>query len=471
MSAFFTQYFNAGAIRRQLSISPVFGIVGLVVFIAGAFAVHRSGQLNSTFPLLSLSVAIWLFKVNRKLYLHFVLALWFVVPCLRRLVDFTSSWTDPSPILLAPYLATLVAPAFSLRRFATTPVKKTLPYTLAMAAVLIGGCLGLLTNPLNSVIMGVLNWGCPILFGAALFIDREHWGDYNRAINAAFAFWLAITSGYTLLQFSVVFPWDALWIINLDSPSMRSTDPYSIRAFGTLNSPGTAAFVLAIGSLWILHSRTRFRIPLLAVSLCALLTTQVRAGWLAFGFGLVLSLCWRVRHTLSAVIALITFALLIAVSGSFQTNGFASLTERIHTLDQGNDDDSANSRMDGYRAAWDEVQRHPLGRGLGVAEDVFDIPGSFSLRDSGLIEGLISLGVVGALLYGFSLVSSVWSFFETAMKSPSRVQVPYRIAVLTLLVVLPLGSTTVAFVGILLWMFVSLGIAAPEQTEAMERHS
>ncbi len=112
----------------------------------------------------------------------------------------------------------------------------------------------------------------------------------------------------------------------------------------------------------------------------------------------------------------------------------------METLTSGKNDDSANSRLDGYRAASEAVKTHPFGRGLGVPEDVFDITGSFSLRDSGIIDMLVTFGWFGAAAYAVALGALLLPLIARACKAKNSTLLSLSFPSIALLCILPLGK-------------------------------
>src|ERR1700744_3165059 len=87
-----------------------------------------SGGGRSVFPGLAVALGIWVYVRKQQYFLDYAIWLWFLTPFLRRLLDLNAGWLDPSPILLVPYLVTLIAPLADFRRIVRAPLSTTLPY-------------------------------------------------------------------------------------------------------------------------------------------------------------------------------------------------------------------------------------------------------------------------------------------------------------------------------------------------------
>ena len=68
-----------------------------------------SWPLRLLYPGGALVLGIVLYSRHPILYVGFTWWLWFLTAWVRRVVDFQSGWQEPSVILLAPYLCSLVA--------------------------------------------------------------------------------------------------------------------------------------------------------------------------------------------------------------------------------------------------------------------------------------------------------------------------------------------------------------------------
>jgi hypothetical protein len=453
---------------------PVVGIsvaLPVAVTILG-FASHHASVLRYLLPAMLpiCAAAIW-FR-NRSAYFGFLLAVWFFIPFLRRLVDYSAGPLDPNPMLLAPYLTTLAVPLLRIRTFLAAPIARVLPFVLCYVGIGIGLATGLFSYQATSVVHDCLNWITPVAFAAFLTLEGPR--EYSTSLQKWFPLLLVVCAVYTLLQFAFVFPWDIAWLVSLDAPSQGATDPFTLRAFGLLNSAGTAAFVLAAGSLFILNLRRWWRLPAFFLTVLALLTTQVRAGWLVLAIGVLVSFCKSPKAIGAAVGILAVLGMSLSILGLQKSN--QNISDRLSSFEHPGDDDSANGRMVGYQAAWDDLQVHPLGRGLGVPEDLFDIQGSFSLLDSAPIHLLATFGWIGGAAYCCGFLLLLVPILRGLAFSDNRTFLVTAIPAVSLTCVFLFGSITVALSGFLIWSFlppslVSLGEGAPEKLPVLVRAS
>src|ERR1700689_1401054 len=107
----------ASAIRRPPEQSifltstwwPRLAIGGLVAVSAICLLAGTGATLRILYPTMALVVGVFLIFTSKPTYTSFTWWLWFLSPFLRRLIDYHSGWVDPSPVLLAPLLVTLVS--------------------------------------------------------------------------------------------------------------------------------------------------------------------------------------------------------------------------------------------------------------------------------------------------------------------------------------------------------------------------
>ncbi len=97
--------------RRQMKLTvPVslFFVGGFWAIVLLSCSAGLTGPARYFYTPLAFMVAAILFVRFPAAYLVHVWWLWFLTPFVRRVVDFHSGWTEFSPIMLAPYVASLL---------------------------------------------------------------------------------------------------------------------------------------------------------------------------------------------------------------------------------------------------------------------------------------------------------------------------------------------------------------------------
>jgi hypothetical protein len=453
------------AIRRALIMKkllqrlPLGGlaIIAPFILISACFVTHHESALRLLLPAFLPICAVILYFRDRRTYFGFVLAVWFFIPLLRRIVDYRVGWAEPNAMLLAAYSTSLIVPLIRVPAFLKADLQKTFPFILCLVGIAFGSVSGIFSYHLASVVHDFANWLTPVAFAAFLILEGDHNQDYLVALERWLPVLLVLSAAYTILQFGLAFPWDMAWLINLDAPSMGLPEPFGFRAFGNLNSAGTAGFVFSAGALYVLNLKRWWRFPVFSLITIALLTTQVRAAWLALAVGFVISLLKLTRRTVPVLLAVIIVAIPASIVG-LQGNGAAAITDRMNSFTQAKSDDSANGRLEGLHAAWNDLGTHPFGHGLGVPEGIFDIQGSFSLLDSVPVHLFVTFGWLGGAAYLTGLLSLLAPVVGGTIRSQSGRYLLTAIPAIALCSIFLLGSVTVALSGMLIWTFLPLSL-------------
>lgn len=173
----------------SLGLRPVLAwmaILGLVLFTAVFILAGASKILNLAFPAGSLIVGIFLYIRYPIMYVSFTWWMWFLTPFVRRLIDYRSGFTDPSPVLLSPYLVTLVTLATLWQHLPRMHRQGGLPFVLAFVGVFYGYLIGIIQNPLIVSTKALLEWLTPVLFGFHLFVNWRNYPNYRQNIQRTF---------------------------------------------------------------------------------------------------------------------------------------------------------------------------------------------------------------------------------------------------------------------------------------------
>jgi hypothetical protein len=455
------------ALRNRTALAAV---ACLIVFVGVSLLGGAAGTLRYTFPLAALGVGAFLYALYPGVYVGFVFWLWFLTPFLRRLVDYRSEFVSPNPLLLAPPAVTLIAAITMLRHSRQLTRRPGLPFLMALAAIGYGAGVGLLRVPAQDWLTGILNWTAPVFFGFHLFVNWRHYPQLRDTTRRQFLYGLLIMGSYGIAQFCILPAWDQEWlrqVINDGSGlSFGMAEPANFRVFSTMNSPGVLAPVLMAGLLVLFSTRGWKRFPVAVIAVTAFLLTLVRAAWLGWVLGyFVLFLHFTPRQRLRLVwVLLLTAAIAVPLMtiSTFQK----SVTDRIQSFTELKEDVSFNSRLQGYQERLEEATSEPFGGGIG-AMDAAERTAPNQLigaRDSALIDMLVSLGWLGAVLYGGAIVLLL------LRSVGGRISDPFADAASASLVGMVaqfvLGSTMIGAAGIVLWGFAALALAARQYHRA-----
>jgi hypothetical protein len=212
--------------------------------------------------------------------------------------------------------------------------------------------------------------------------------------------WGALIVGvYGIVQFYVVPGWDAFWMENAPMGSIGAPEPFEVRVFSTLNSPGPLAVFLAAAVLFLTDSRHRLRLVAQIAGYVCLGLSMVRSAWLGCALGLLVILAvGRARAKTTALLAIgVVVVGVLQISGPVQM----AIADRIDESREGRQDDSFLARKALYDDMVPTLFTNVVGQGLGasgVASRLSPKGGGLENVDSGVIEFAYSLGLPGALL-------------------------------------------------------------------------
>ena len=453
--------FPAGSPRvsRRVSFWSLerFAAGGFAVLTAGLILV-KPGLVHYEFPLVSLLTGAFLYRRKPAAYVSFTLWLYFLSPLIRRIVDFRSSWMDPSPILLAPLLTTCITAWFLLTNLNRSWFRRSSwPYGLALLAIAAGVLCGVAVNPSKKdVFAACLNWVAPICFGyymAAFPFDRQ---EVKKAITQTFIAGILVMGLYGLYQFAQAPAWDCNWLDMLTGgdisvSALGRPEPFGLRIWSTMNSPGPFTTALTVGLLLVFVETRKIRIPAAVAGAASFLLSLVRSGWLGWVTGLFAILASNKKY-LRRVLVSVGLCFLFLLPLLFYEPVADAVQARLGTFQSMGSDESANERMNGYSNLAEDIVKSPFGYGL-TNKDKLD----GYVVDSTLLRLPLQLGWAGCLFYVAAIAQLLRSMFP--LSKELNFAIVARAIVLSVLVRAPLGQVLTSFDGLILWMFCGLAIA------------
>jgi hypothetical protein len=429
-------------------------IFGFSAFSALCILAGLGKILNLVFPLGALAVGVILYFRYPILYVGFTWWMWFLSPLVRRLSDYRTGFTDPSPILLTPFLVTLIALITFLRFLPDSRRQGGLPFVLSTLGVFYGYLVGLIKASPVTVSVALLSWLAPIVFGCHLFVNWRDYPNYRQNIQRVFL-WCALVAGvYGVFQYLVAPEWDRFWLKNVietGSTSFGTPEPLAIRVWSTMHGPGVFAFVMMAALLLLLSNVGPLCLPATAAGYLSFLLSAVRSAWLGWLVG-VLSLVTALKPKLKMRLILILLVVAVCVIPLTTIEPFSEVIgTRFQTLADVKNDGSAGERQENYDKWLNYALTNFLGDGVGVT------PG---LLDSGIMEILISLGWFGAIFYGSGLLSLLFQLVHASKIRADPFASTARAIAVAMLCQIIGGSVMSGLPGMILWVFLSLGVAA-----------
>jgi len=450
-----------------LAIAIAFAVFTLFCILVGA-----AGFIRYAYPALTLVISVYLYRHYPVTYLSWVLWLWYLSPFVRRLIDYRGGWVDPSPVLLAPHLATVVA---GLALFGRPPMilrsRASVPLLMALAALLYGTIIGLLRVEPRYVFLSLINWLSPLTLGVFIFTQWRRYPELREILKQTWLWGLFIMGAYGLYQFVTGPPWDLFWLINVGYGSFGIPEAMKLRVFSTMNAPGTLAPWIMTGLLLLFSSKSIIRIPAAIFGYCTFLLGLERTAWIGWVVGLsVIMFLASGRTRVRILIGLVTAALFVvpfAVAGPFSE----IIAARVQSFTDGKDDVSYIARYEGHKRFFRDAWDAPFGKGIGAMDKEYAIDiesEAMGPHDSAVVELVLSLGWFGSAVYVGGIVSILLSMLKTRPHKGDLFQIGARAIVLSIFIQFPLGSVMIASPGVILWCFAGAELAAQRYYKELE---
>lgn len=430
----------------------VIGVYSL--FTALAIAGGAGKILNIAFPLLSLLVAVFLYFKTPVMFLGFGWWMWFLSPFVRRLADWRSGFTDPSPILLSPYLVGMVA-LITLLKYGPKMIRDGgLIFMLPIAGIAYGFLLGLINGSPFSVVRELFDWLVPLLMGFHLFVHWREFPVFYRNFQRTFMWGVFATGSYGIFQFVTGPEWDVQWLVNTgmtaaNGYSDRDLGAFAIRTFSTMQSAEPFSAFMAAGLLMMLTSKGTLYLPATVVGYLSFLLSMARSGWLGWLGGLI-TLVGFIKEKYQIRLIMTLLAILMLVAPVITMEPFANdITARLQTLGNVEEDNSAAGRKEAFSNSLIPALSQVVGEGIGGGA-----------RDNTTIAIFYALGWTGTGLYVTGLVQAISTVFKPSREVDSAVSSNIRAVMMTALIRLPVNASLFGVSGALLWEFAGLGMAA-----------
>ncbi|GAP99186.1 glucose-6-phosphate isomerase [Leptolyngbya sp. NIES-2104] len=432
----------------------------LIAFTALCLAVNAASILRLVFPAGSLAVGALLFFRYPIFYIGYTWWLWFLTPFVRRLIDWEVGWLDPNPVLLAPFFVAFIPILTLLIQLPKAIKGNGLPFVMSAAAVLYGAFIGLLSYSSQTVIIALLSWMTPILFGYYIFSHWRNFPELKRVTEKTFLWGILVMGIYGVIQFLVAPVWDQYWLQNLINLlqiySFGTPNPLGIRVFSTMHSPQPFATVMVAGLLLLFAIKSPIKIASSAFGYLAFLLTLARTSWLSWFIGLIVFIpSLKPRLQMRLIVTLMVMSLVVlplAMIEPFST----VISSRFQTFFSAQQDGSFIDRSLGYSNLLSEAFSEIEGRGLGYVIRDANIGGN----DSGILTLFLNLGWIGTIPYVAGMVLLVVNALQTRQASNDPFVGACRAIVIATVSQISLNTVFLTPFGIVLWGFMGLAAAA-----------
>jgi hypothetical protein len=315
---------------------------------------------------------------------------------------------------------------------------------------------GLIKYPPTAVVVPLLNWLAPILFGFHLFVHWRHYPAYRQNVERVFLWGVLVMGAYGVLQYLVAPEWDRFWLISSKAIAFGTPEPLGMRVFSTLNSPGPFATVMMAGLLLLFNNQGTLRFAAGGVGYLAFLLSLVRASWLGWAVGVVAFVpSLKPRLQMRLIVTILVMA--VCVVPLVNTQPFSgAIAARLQTFSNTQNDVSYNQRLEGYGQIMGEALAEIPGNGLGFVLT----NESLGSNDSGILTLLFNLGWFGTLPYLGGTVLLFFSLFRGKEGQADTFVSAARAISLGVFAQIGLGSSMLALSGVVMWSFAGMALAA-----------
>jgi hypothetical protein len=433
---------------------PWTAILGFILLSTLLILAGGGKIVNLAFPGGAFAVALLLYFKAPNLYISFTWWIWFLTPFVRRLSDYRSRFTDPSPILLAPLLVTLIA---SIAFFKYLPKSKSLgavPFLLCSGSVFYGLAIGLVLNSPSAVIIAFLGWFTPIVFGFYLLLNWRDYPLYCQTIKRTFLWGVLVMGAYGIGQYLVAFEWDKFWLSNVDVVSFGLPEPLKIRVWSTMNSPQSFAGVMMAGLLLLFSNQGNLLFPAGGVGYLSFLLSMARAAWVSWVAGILVFIpSVKLQLQMRITVSIIVIALLIIPLATMEPFSTV-ISGRIESLSN-SEDNSYQARVEGYKDSFGPALFQFVGNGFAN-----DVTFGMGQGDSGILAMLLSLGSIATILYLGGLLTLFFRLFQGNEGRFDSFASAARAIVISCFAQIGFNVVTVSVLGMILWGFLGMGMAA-----------
>jgi len=428
-------------------------IIGYIFICLAALAIGAGKLLNLIVPAGAVALGLLFYLRYPIFYVNFALWLFVLTPLLRRVADFQSSFTSPSPILLTPPLVTGISIITLYKNLPKMNRQGAFPYILVFTALAYAFLLGIVLGDPQKVIKSGFQWICPVLFSFHLFSQWRDYPLYRAAIERFYLWGVMVTGVYGILQYLLAPQWDRFWLIQSQLVSAGKPEPLGIRVWSTMDGPFAFAMFILPGLLLLLSYRGALSTPASIAGYIALLLSRVRTSWIALVISVTMMLFSLKSSLQIRLIAIVTVMVVLVIPLTNIPQFAAVIDSRLESLFSIQDDGSGVERAETYSLLIWQALSCWFGYGIGNRPD-FGRP-----IDSAVLSMLFSYGWFGTILYLGGVLLILYQLF----KCPEIRSDPFismaRSFVISILIVMPLGNALQDTPGTAFWMFLGMGLA------------
>ncbi|HZO46473.1 MAG TPA: O-antigen ligase domain-containing protein [Xanthobacteraceae bacterium] len=436
------------------------GWLPAVILLLVTIAIGPSlGSLSRPLFVLACGAAGWYaWRCGAAAHLQTAIILFTFAPMARRIVDLSVGYDDSSLMLVGPLFA-LLAPVPQLRRLLEGNQSlgaQSTPMLIVAGCILYTTMLTVFQGEWMQAASGVLKWGVPMLYAAAIGLSADR-DEMVQAAASAFVVILPITGVIGLVQYVDPQPWDRYWMQFAPIMSAGQPIPFGVRTFSSMNGPASFATFTAVGLLLVCFLRPRAYVLLLAIpAALAFFLSLYRTAWMMLALGIVFCLMFATTRVRAGVIllGLVAAVVIAAVATPFGE----VIADRLGTLTEVSGDDSAEERLDQFLMLWNMPDSSLFGSGFTTSD--VGTAGTMAI-DGMIIACWLMMGMVVGMICLSALVWTAVNAIGAAWRDPRPEAIMVGALGCTALLQLPLANLTAGEFGFLFWTFAVLATLPP----------
>jgi hypothetical protein len=430
----------------------------LAVLIAGLLGVlaDKSLQLScSAILVLALSVA---YTQSRRRGLMMLWAIWLLVPLIRRVLGLFGPVPAHDPLSVVPFLVTLIVAIQELPR-AHLDLRSRRIVLLAGCGFAFGVPRGL--SNLTALAFDGLAYLAALSGLVIGYADLRHRKGPDTLWRMLLILIPLITI-YGIYQYFNMLPWDRHWFETAPIASIGAPQKGHPRIWGTLNSPGTFAPLIALSVLALISASRVYgqRLFALIPLVVGLALTFVRSAWAALVVALlVLGFISRGKGGAVRIVGLVAVVVIAALLAASASPTGQAVVSRFTSFESLGSDTSAQARTRTPAEILPEAVRSPFGHGLGSAGLASGLgestEGGLKYPDNGYLSLIVQLGPIGATCVLASMIWAVVVAAEALGRAVEREEQGWTTAIFTMLIFLLVfqlgGEVLYGISGVIFW--------------------
>lgn len=428
--------------------------------LTGLFLLVGAGKvLVFVFPASAFAVGLFVYFRAPLLYIGFAWWLFFLSNFIRRLIDYQAGYVTFGPWGLASTLVMLISGITFYKKLPTINREGGLPFALSVFAILYAASTGFLLNSKRGVVLGTLDWLCPVLFGFHIYSLWRSYPDCRKVIQNVFFWGVIIMGSYGIFQYITAPVWEKFWLNNISAVSFGQPEPFGIRIPSTMGSPQGFGITMLAG-LILLFCKVNNLLVFFAtgVGYLSFFLTMARTAWLSGIVGIPLFLA-SLKPNIQMRMIIFTFILILVVVQVLAFSPFSEdIYSRFDTFTDIQNDNSYEGRLSGYEQTWSLAIRQFMGQGFGFPVSSF--VGRLGGKDSTIFPMLFSLGWFGAVPYISGIVLLMFNIFYGKKNRSDTFINGTQVIILSILIQSPLNMILGGPPSVLLWSFLGIGAAA-----------